>query len=60
MPKITARSPEPLVRHHPKDVVNGVARMRRAFGSIPVKGPLPSKDFFEERAKRWLAERARD
>ena len=60
MTKSTARKPEPFVRHHPKDAVNGVARMRRAFGSIPVKGPLPSKRFIEERAERWLTERNRD
>ena len=65
MPKITARSPEPLVRRHPRNDKDGLERMYRAFGSIPFEGTLPSKDFLEERTERWLAEnelaeRARD
>ena len=60
MPKSTARKPEPFVRHHPKDAVNGVARFRRAIGFLPAKGPLPSKKFLEERAERGLTSRAGD
>ena len=60
MAKQTAPCPEPLIRRHPKDAENGLARFRRAAGSLPVSGPLPSKNFLEDRAERELSERASD
>lgn len=58
MPKLVASGPEPMMKHHPKDADRGLERFRKAIGSFPAEGPLPSKKFIEERAERGLTTRA--